>query len=255
MRQLLILVLLVFTTLANGQAVKSNACCVLFIGDSVTDGGWGNSGGKMISADKRNHNDMNHIYGHSFMMLCATHYESNMPDTEWKFYNRGISGNTLADIAARWHSDALSLQPDVVTVLVGINDVYAFLKSSKDKPDATFDFAAWDRQYRSLLDSLLIANKNVRIMIGAPFIAKEGRTGRAGNYAECERIVSQLAEITRTIAHDYGASFLPFNDMFASLIATQPRPGYWIWDGIHPSPAGHRRMADLWIKAFDEVRE
>jgi phospholipase/lecithinase/hemolysin len=41
--------------------------------------------------------------------------------------------------------------------------------------------------------------------------------------------------------------------MFAQLIAQQPRSGYWIWDGIHPTPAGHRRMADLWIKAFEET--
>lgn len=254
MRQVFILALLMFTTLVNSQTTTTNACSVLFIGDSVTDGGWGNSGGKNTSADKRNHNDMNHIYGHSFMMLCATHYESNMPDANWKFYNRGISGNTLADIATRWHSDVLNLQPDVVSVLVGINDVYAFVKSRKDNPDATFDFEIWEKQYRSLLDSLLIMNKDVKIMIGAPFIAKEGSIGSASNYEEYERMVTQLVAIIKGIAHDYKASFLPFNEMFAKLIANQPRPGYWIWDGIHPTPAGHRRMADLWIKVFDEAR-
>lgn len=254
MKQIFILALLVFTVFANAQEKSNNACSVLFIGDSVTDGGWGNSGGKMTASDKRNHNDMNHIYGHSFMMLCATHYESNMPDAKWKFYNRGISGNTLADLASRWHSDALSLHPDVVSILVGINDVYAFIKSRKDNPEASFDFISWEKQYRSLLDSLRAANNNVMIMIGAPFIAKEGRTGKASNYEECELLVKQLAAITKNIARDYKAVFLPYNMMFAQLITTQPRPGYWIWDGIHPTPAGHRRMADLWIRVFDNVR-
>lgn len=254
MRRLFILTLLAFSVLAYAQQTKVKACRVLFIGDSVTDGGWGRSGGSMKPSGERNHTDQNHIYGHSFMMLCATHYESSLPDADWQFYNRGISGNTLAQIAQRWQSDALSLMPDVVTILVGINDVYEFMKTKKSNPDSTFDFASWEKQYRSLLDSLRANNSNIKIMIGAPFISNDGKNGKLSNYAEYDSMVSRLAAITKSIAHDYNAAFLPFNSMFAQLIAQQPRPGYWIWDGIHPTPAGHRRMADLWIRVFDNVR-
>jgi hypothetical protein len=76
MKQLLIWALLVFSLLAHAQQTNVKACRVLFIGDSVTDGGWGRSGGSMKPSNKRNHTDLNHIYGHSFMMLCASHYES-----------------------------------------------------------------------------------------------------------------------------------------------------------------------------------
>lgn len=240
--------------LANAQPSSRKACSVLFIGDSVTDGGWGRSGGSMKPSGERNHTDLNHIYGHSFMMLCATHYESNQPDAGWQFYNRGISGNTLAQLADRWQSDALCLQPDVVSILMGINDVYEFMRAKKENPDSTFDFASWEKQYRSLLDSLRANNSNIKIMIGAPFISNDGKNGKLSNYAEYERTVRQLAAITKGIARDYNAAFLPFNSMFAQLTAQQPRPGYWIWDGIHPTPAGHRRMADLWIRMFDNVR-
>ena len=251
MRRLFILTLLAFSVLANAQQTKVKACRVLFIGDSVTDGGWGRSGGSMKPSGERNHTDLNHIYGHSFMMLCATHYESCLPDADWQFFNRGISGNTLAQIADRWQSDALSLKPDVVTVLVGINDVYEFMRAKKENPDSAFDFASWEKQYRSLLDSLRCGNSNIKIMIGAPFISNDGKNGKLSNYAEYDSMVSQLAAITKSIAHDYNATFLPFNSMFAQLIAQQPRPGYWIWDGIHPTPAGHRRMVDLWIRMFE----
>ena len=253
MKQLLIWALLVFSLLAHAQQTNVKACRVLFIGDSVTDGGWGRSGGSMKPSNERNHTDLNHIYGHSFMMLCASHLESEHPDAAWKFFNRGISGNTLAQIAERWQSDALSLKPDVVTILVGINDVYEFMKTKKGNPDSTFDFVSWEKQYRSLLDSLRCGNSNIKIMIGAPFISNDGKNGKLSNYAEYDSMVSQLAAITKSIAHDYNATFLPFNSMFAQLIAQQPRPGYWIWDGIHPTPAGHRRMADLWIRAFEET--
>lgn len=239
--------------LANAQPSSRKACSVLFIGDSVTDGGWGRSGGSMKPSNERNHTDLNHIYGHSFMMLCASHLESEHPDAAWKFFNRGISGNTLAQIAQRWQSDALSLKPDVVTILVGINDVYEFMRAKKENLDSTFDFASWEKQYRSLLDSLRANNSNVKIMIGAPFISNDGKNGKLSNYAEYERTVRQLAAITKGIARDYNATFLPFNNMFAKLTAQQPRPGYWIWDGIHPTPAGHRRMADLWIEMFEET--
>ncbi len=240
--------------LANAQPSSRKACSVLFIGDSVTDGGWGRSGGSMKPSGERNHTDLNHIYGHSFMMLCATHYESSQPDAGWQFYNRGISGNTLAQLADRWQSDALCLQPDVVSILVGINDVYEFMRAKKENPDSTFDFASWEKQYRSLLDSLRANNSNIKIMIGAPFISNDGKNGKLSNYAEYERTVRQLAAITKGIAHDYNAAFLPFDRMFTQLTAQQPRPGYWIWDGIHPTPAGHRRMADHWKRMFDYVR-
>lgn len=254
MRRLFILTLLAFSVLAYAQQTKVKACRVLFIGDSVTDGGWGRSGGSMKPSNERNHTDLNHIYGHSFMMLCATHYESSQPDADWQFFNRGISGNTLYQIADRWHSDALNLKPDVVSILVGINDVYEFMRAKKENPDSTFDFVSWEKQYRSLLDSLLCGNSNIKIMIGAPFISNDGKNGKLSNYAEYDSMVSRLAAITKSIAHDYDATFLPFNSMFAQLIAQQPRPGYWIWDGIHPTPAGHRRMADMWIRVFDNVR-
>ena len=64
---------------------------VLYIGDSVTDGGWGRSGGSMAPSHERNQKDLNHIYGHSYMLFCAAHYESTQPYAGLQFFNRGIS--------------------------------------------------------------------------------------------------------------------------------------------------------------------
>lgn len=75
---------------------------VLYIGDSVTDGGWGRSGGSALPSEKRNHGDLNHVYGHSYMMLCAAHYQSLYPYGNLEFFNRSISGNTLTDLEQRW---------------------------------------------------------------------------------------------------------------------------------------------------------
>ncbi len=221
---------------------------VLYIGDSITDGGWGRSGGMPTPSDKRNHTDMNHIYGHSFMMLCAAQYEADYPEDGFTFYNRGIGGNTLNDLAARWEADAIDLQPDVISILIGTNDVDVFLRKEKKGLQSAFDFRGWEETYRSLLDSLKKQNSNIRFVLCTPFVAKEGRIGKENNYEKRSKLTEQLAECTRRIAKDYNAVIVDFDVLFKHLIKNQPKNGYWIWDGIHPTPAGHAKMAELWRK-------
>ena len=226
---------------------------VLYIGDSITDGGWGRSGGLMKPTSERNLTDLNHLYGHSFMMLCAAHYMSLCPDSDYVFINRGISGNTLADVAARWQPDALDLQPDVVTLLVGTNDADRYLAQRAKNPDIVFDYPAWQQQYEQLLSQLQAQNPHVKIILGTPFVDQGGNIGNRPDFAERRDIIARLARIIEDIARRHGAALLPYHEMFASLVQSQPRPHYWIWDGIHPTAAGHQRMADLWIATADRL--
>lgn len=96
---------------------------VLFIGDSITDGNWGNACGMPKPTAERSLWDMNHIYGSGYMYLCASHYQGDFPEKEYAFFNRGISGNTLRDLEKRWEEDVIGMKPDVLSVLVGTNDV------------------------------------------------------------------------------------------------------------------------------------
>lgn len=220
---------------------------VLFIGDSITDGNWGNSCGTAKSSSQRTLWDMNHIYGSGYMYLCATYYQGNYPEKEYEFFNRGISGNTLEDLEKRWEADVIDMKPDVLSVLVGTNDIHFYLQSDKKNP---FDFAAWEKRYRSLLDRSLQANPNLKIVLGAPFVANTGNMRKSADFAERDSLVRRCAEITERIAKDYKAVYLPFNKMFDEILKTIPtsKDTYWIWDGIHPTPAGHKRMVDLWIE-------
>ena len=99
------------STVAGGQRV-------LFIGDSITDGNWGNSCGTAKPSSERTLWDMNHIYGSGYMYLCATYYQGNYPEKEYEFFNRGISGNTLEDLEKRWEADVIDMKPDVLSVLI-----------------------------------------------------------------------------------------------------------------------------------------
>ncbi len=223
---------------------------VLFIGDSVTDGGWGRSGGLMTPSEKRNQRDQNHLFGHGYMEMCAAHFMSVYPERDYEFINRGISGNTLYDLQIRWQQDALNLQPDIVSILVGINDADRFVR---DTTQTTPNYIQWEQTYRQLIAELRAMNPQIRIILGTPFVAKVGRVGSSENYPRLYSIVSNLAQIVRRIAADEHAVLLEYDLLFAHLQDSAPRNDYWIWDGIHPTTAGHRRMADLWIEKAGET--
>jgi len=215
----------------------------LFIGDSITDGGWGRSGGKMMSTEQRNKKDLNHIYGHSYMMLCAARIQCDYPDEEAQFFNRGISGNTLRDLQQRWQPDCLDLSPDVLTLLIGTNDVDLHL-SGKD----SFNPQEWEHAYRQLLDELIAIKPRVKLVLCTPFVACVGRIGSAANYPQRKELIATCASIVRRIAVDYHAILLDYEKLFNTL--TEHNPSYWVWDGIHPTAAGHQKMADMWLDAL-----
>ena len=230
---------------------KGTATTLLFMGDSVTDGAWGRSGGNATPSDKRNHTDMNHIYGHSYMMLCASQLESDAPDRQYQMLNRGISGDDIRRLQVRWPQDAIGNHPDVLSLLEGTNDVLYYLDSLQNKQTTLpFDMQAWEETFRSVLAQSREANPDLIIMLGTPFVAKVGWVGDRSDFALRDSLVSDMAERIRTMARDFDAILVDYHQMFANLCADPDKARHWIWDGIHPTPAGHRRMADLWLKAY-----
>mgnify|MGYP002624787719 CR=1 FL=1 len=205
---------------------------ILFIGDSITDGKWGYE-----CNGTRNLDDMNHIFGHSYMYICASHFMSAYPERDYKFFNRGISGNTIADISNRWQADAISLNPDVISILAGINDIIC-------TPDFAVDTVGFEQSYRNILTASRMHNPDVRIVLGEPFTEQGFRVDAEGRARmACE----SLSRIVRRLALEYDAVFVPYQSMFDKLCAAGDVT-YWIWDGVHPSPAGHYKMAELWQK-------
>lgn len=236
-----------FLLLAGVGSVQAAGTRILFIGDSITDGNWGNSDGSAQPSSARNHWDMNHIYGSGYMYLCASYYQSYYPDCEYQFFNRGISGNTIYDLKSRWKEDAVSIHADIVSILIGTNDINSYLGSKSAEP---FDFYSWEQAYRNLLDSLRCDNPQVKIVLGEPFTLCTGNMKKTEDFALRDSLIQRLGDITQRIADDYGAVFIPYASMFHRLFNDNPKlpDTYWIWDGIHPTPAGHRRMADLWME-------
>ena len=82
----------------------------MFQGDSITDGNRGRSA------------DPNHILGHGYVFIIAAKYGAAFPEAKLDFMNRGVSGNTVLDLEKRWQKDALDLKPDLLSILIGVND-------------------------------------------------------------------------------------------------------------------------------------
>jgi len=226
-------------------AMAGEGTRVVFMGDSITDGNWGMVGSYKPTSAQRSQTDMNHIYGHSYVTFVATYYECRWPGRDYKFFNRGFSGHRLPSLADRWQEDVLDLHPDVLSVLVGTNDINFYLESHND---TNFDVEAWKSLYRSLLQKTRDQNPDLRIVLCTPFTARQGWVGEKENYALREEMIAKLSAAVRELCDEFDAVCVPFDTMFSKLISKQPRESFWIWDGIHPTQAGHRRMSELWVK-------
>ncbi len=208
---------------------KEENLLFLFQGDSITDGNRGRN------------EDPNHILGHGYCFAVSSRIGADFPQYGYKFFNRGISGNSLGDLEKRWQADTLDLKPDVLSLLAGINDVNALIEGKKEALDAKM----FESTYRKLLTSCVEQNPNLLIVLGLPFFFASG--WRKDQYQKWHPLTVERAEIVKRIAADFNAVLVDYSKVFEKA---QQRASidYWIWDGVHPTAFGHELMAREWIK-------
>jgi lysophospholipase L1-like esterase len=211
---------------------NSKGLTILFQGDSITDG------------NRTRDNDWNHIMGHGYTYLIASRLWYDYTDKNLMFYNRGTSGNRVRDLDARWQQDTLDLKPDVVSILVGVNDVFATIKNYNPETIEQFE-----ETYKRILDKTLEVLPNTQIVLCEPFILPLGRVNEKPEIWQTEILKQQ--QIIRKLAEIYPTTFIELQQPFKDACKIAPAD-YWIWDGIHPMPAGHELIARHWIK---EVRK
>ena len=149
-----------------------------------------------------------------------------------------MSGDKVPDLASRWATDTLALQPDVLSILVGVNDFWH--KLSKGYSGTVQQY---EDQYVALLDETRRALPRVRLLVLEPFVLRCG--------AVDERWFPEFDErrsAARRVAQHAGASFVPLQAAFDEL-AKKGAPQYWAADGVHPTPAGHAVIAEQWRRA------
>ncbi len=212
---------------AGPDSIQGLRC--LFQGDSITDGNRGRN------------EDPNHIMGHGYAFSIASRIGADFPEAGHRFFNRGISGNTVTDLAGRWQKDTLDLKPNLLSILVGINDAHAVVSRRSNAADSS----SFEKTYRDLLDQALQQDPNMLLVLGLPFVYPVG--DRKQQWANWEEQTKMRSDIVRTLAKERNALLVDYPAVFDKAIKRAPAE-YWIWDGIHPTVPGHELMARAWIK-------
>lgn len=213
--------------------LKNNAV-ILFQGDSITDGNRGRN------------SDLNHVMGHGYAFSIASRVGADYPEKRYKFINRGISAHKIIDLKARWQADTIDLKPDIMSLLIGVNDSASVVTDWKPKVSVK----KFEETYNLLLEQTLLANPNVLFVLGEPFIAKGSRT--IDNWDAYLTDIKQRQEVVRKLAENYNAVFVPYQSVFDAAFDKAPVE-YWIWDGVHPTVSGHELMAREWLKQVEKI--
>ncbi len=210
---------------------------ILFQGDSITDAG-------------RWRDDPDHL-GMGYPLLVASKLGYGYPG-EYKFVNRGISGNKSVDVAARLKEDIIDVSPDYMSLLVGVNDVWHGI-----------DYNWWatcedlERSLREIIEKTREARPDVKIMLLEPYILHEYATASTDEKPDkWERFVDEVGKrqrITKEIAKEYSLPLIPLQRLFdeaAERAGVKP----FSEDGVHPTPAGHELIARAWIETFETIK-
>lgn len=209
-----------------GKALKRGAV-VLFQGDSITDAG-----------RKRDATEPNQLqsFGGGYAMFIAAHLLTKYPDLELKCHNRGISGNKVPDLDKRWAQDAVALKPDVLSILIGVNDIWHKLNGNSDGTVESYETG-----FKALLERTKREIPSARIVVCEPFVLRCGAVNDKWFPEFDERRAA-----AKRVATGAGADFVPFQTMFDAAVK-HAKPEHWAGDGVHPSPAGHALMASTWL--------
>jgi lysophospholipase L1-like esterase len=201
---------------------------LLFQGDSITDAG----------RDKRDFHDL----GPGYPKFAAQLISDAHPEISFDFINLGISGNRTGQLFDRLYPDAISLQPDVISILIGINDIW--------HRSAPLHIATTDEQlelnYREILKSLK-SKTNAKIVILAPYVLDADVTSHMKND------LATVLPIIKKLADEYADVYIPLNELFEDAISKQPAPLYYSTDGVHPNENGAKFIGECYAHAVEKL--
>lgn len=203
---------------------------ILFQGDSITDA-------------SRIREDGYHLgTGYAYLVSANLAYENPY---EYKFLNRGIGGNRITDVYARIKSDIINLRPDIMSLLVGVNDAWHEVEEQNGvDPDKFFTI------YDMMLDEIKKALPDLKMMIFEPYVLKGTLTEE--HWDELHAEVLKRAKKVEEIAKKHNIKFIPLQNLFDEVSKDAPSD-YWTCDGVHPTQAGHELIKREWLKAFSEI--
>ncbi|MFJ9519982.1 GDSL-type esterase/lipase family protein [Kitasatospora sp. NPDC101801] len=196
---------------------------VLFQGDSITDAG----------RDRTRPADL----GHGYAALAAARLPGGPT-----VLNRAVSGDRLADLRKRWDTDTLAHRPTLVSVLIGVNDTWRRYDSAQHSLIDT-----WEHEYHQLL-TRLHTHCAPRLVLIEPFLVPV----TAAQWSWREDLDPRIQAVRR-LAAAHGALLLAADGLLNQASRTAGDPALIAPDGVHPSPLGHRLLADAWTALLSDA--
>ncbi|MBL7700351.1 MAG: SGNH/GDSL hydrolase family protein [Chitinophagaceae bacterium] len=230
-------------TEAEKQALslKPNSV-ILFQGDSITEGwrspeppnyNFDNAGRESLE-----YNDSNAL-GSGYAFIAGSEILRAHPNKKIKIFNKGISGNKVDDLIKRWDKDCINIKPDVLSILIGVNDFWDIITgNSKDAPEKYYE------DYSKLLNITVEALPQTKLIICEPFAI----TGTKAVNESWFPAFNVYRDAARKLAAEFNAIFIPFQSVFDKAVS-KAAGSYWCYDGVHPSIPGSNLMARAWLKA------
>lgn len=208
--------------------MTGNTTRILFQGDSITDAG------RSRDANLAPNTGL----GGGYPGLIAATLLNRHPARGYQILNRGISGNRVVDLYARWKADALNLNPDLISILIGVNDTWHEFGSRNG-----VEVDRYRTVYRMLLEWTRQVLPATRLVICEPFVLPVGAVG-----TDWLPEIAARREICAELAQAFDAPLVSFQQLFDEAVKEAPET-YWLSDGVHPTLAGHMRMADYWLRS------
>jgi acyl-CoA thioesterase-1 len=199
---------------------------IVFIGDSIT------------AAER--HRQAYAPLGFGYVHFAGNFLLARYPQLGLKIVNKGVSGDTLLDMRQRWERDCLAWRPNVVSVLVGINDVWQLTM----EPDRAAT-AANPHEYEVTFGQLLAQTRQrcgCRLVLMEPFMFCHDPEN------EVFRALTPYVEAVRRLADRYDATAVFLQREIDRLLATVP-PEKWSADAVHPHLWAHAWIAQRWLEA------
>lgn len=206
---------------------------IVFQGDSITDTG-----------RCRQTQEANIGLGSGYAYLIMAYLRYYQAENDFQIFNRGVGGDRIVDLYARWKIDALNLQPDILSILVGVNDTWREIEL-QDGVEA----ARYEMFYRMLLEWTRRELPQVKLVLMEPFVLLTGAVT-----AEWLQEIAARQKIVKELAGEFDAIFIPLQTLFDKALQRVPDPSYWTVDGIHPTAQGHQMICEAWLKATESIR-